>query len=421
MFDPIAILEAIQLSPFYTVLLVFFAWYPLYTSAVWVFSAIHYSMRHEKKDRDIPRDDYYPPATILISAFNEELNIERTITGCLEVDYPNFEVVVVDDGSTDGTVDILAPFVNSGDVRLFAKKVNEGKAMALNDVIPYTNGEIILFIDADAIPDRQILRMMVPHFQSPRVAAVTGNPRVVNRSSFLSKIQTIEFSSIISLQRRGARTWGKLLTVSGVVAAFHRDALADVGMFSPDMATEDIDLTWKLQLNHYQIRYEPKAVVWMRVPNTFRGLWRQRRRWALGLAQVVQRHSERALSWENRRLWPVISEACFSILWAYTFVFLTALWLISYAFGYPPVGVSPMPNYWGMIIGTMCLVQLLTGVILDSRYDKDLPRYFVIAVLYPLIYWILTAVITVVSTPRGFRARIGKRAPVRWKPVRESA
>lgn len=421
MLDPVVILESIQLSPFYAVLLVFFAWYPLYTSAVWVFAATYFSMRHEKKDRVYTKEDYFPSTTILIAAFNEATNIEETIEGCLSVDYPDFEVVVVDDGSTDDTVAKLTPFVESGEIRLFAKRLNEGKAMALNDVIPYTNGEVILIMDADAIPDPQILRRMVPHFQAPRVAAVTGNPRVVNRSTLLGKLQTIEFSSIVSLQRRGARTWGKLLTISGVVAAFHRKALINVGMFSPDMATEDIDLTWKLQLDHYQIRYEPRAIVWMRVPSNLRGLWRQRHRWALGLAQVLRRHSENSLTWQNRRLWPIIAEACFSILWAYTFVFLTFLWLISYAFGYPPIGVSPMPNYWGMIIGTMCLIQLSTGVILDTRYDKDLPKHLIISVLYPLIYWILMAIVTIVSTPKGLFRPQGERLPVRWKPVRETA
>ena len=99
----------------------------------------------------------------------------------------------------------------------------------------------------------------------PRVGAVTGNPRVINRNSLLAKLQAIEFTSIVSLQRRGARIWGKLLTMSGVVGAFHRDALYDVNFYSPQMVTEDIDVTWRLQLRYWDIRYEPRAVVWMRV------------------------------------------------------------------------------------------------------------------------------------------------------------
>jgi biofilm PGA synthesis N-glycosyltransferase PgaC len=261
---------------------------------------------------------------------------------------------------------------------------------------------------------------MVPHFQSPRVGAVTGNPRVLNRFTLLSKLQAIEFTSIISLQRRAQRVWGRILTMSGVVGAFHRNALFDVGLYNPDMATEDIDLSWKLQLRSYDIRYEPRALVWMRVPSTLRGLWRQRLRWGTGLAQVLRRYAPQTLNWKSRRLWPLVIESFLSIAWAYCFVALTTLWIICYSVGYPPVGASPIPNWWGMLIGTMCLVQLMTGVLLDRRYDKDISLYYFTAVFYPLIYWILMAFVTAVSTPPALLQSHTKRSAVRWKPVREA-
>ena len=420
MIDLISILETIQRNPIYLVILVFFAWYPIFTSAIWVATSIVFFVRRERRGRSIPvRPGYRPKVTVLLAAYNEEDHIEATIEGALAIDYPDYEVVVVNDGSTDGTVEKIKPYVDRGDVRLIHKAMNEGKAMALNDAVPQTRGEIILIIDADAVPDRHILKKMVPHFQYSRVGAVTGNPRVANRSSLLSKLQAIEFTSIVSLQRRGSRIWGKMLTMSGVVGAFDRNVLLDVGLFGPEMATEDIDLTWKIQLKFYEIRYEPRAIVWMRVPTSVRGLWRQRKRWALGLSQVVRRHATSACEWRARRLWPVMAECLFSILWAYTFVGLTILWAVSYAAGYPPVGASPIPNYWGMLIGTTCLVQLLVGVILDRRYDRDLPWYYLFAVFYPLVYWIFMAIVTVIATPSGFRGPEKGRAPVRWKPVRE--
>jgi biofilm PGA synthesis N-glycosyltransferase PgaC len=183
------------------------------------------------------------------------------------------------------------------------------------------------------------------------------------------------------------------------------------------MATEDIDLSWKLQLRHWDIRYEPRAVVWMRVPATLRGLWRQRLRWARGLAEVLRRHGPAAAEWRCRRLWPLIFESWLSISWAYCFVVLTLLWVFCYAFGYPPVGASPIPNWWGMLIGTMCLLQLLTGVLLDRRYDRDIPVYYFTAVFYPLLYWIIMAIVTSIATPRAILRRPNE-GPVRWKPVR---
>lgn len=412
----VTLLESIQQSTVYLVVLVFFAWYPLFMSAIWVFTSLLFFFRRERPGKELPLDHDAPFFTVLMAAFNEEEHIVETIEGCLAINYPQYEIVVVDDGSTDDTVGRLMPFVREGRIRLIRKMVNEGKAMALNDAIPRTRGDLLLIIDADAIPDRNILRAMAPHFRWPRVGAVTGNPRVKNRGSLLAKLQAIEFTSIVSLQRRGARIWGKLLTMSGVVGAFHRDALYDVDLYSPQMATEDIDVTWKLQLRFWDIRYEPRAVVWMRVPVTFQGLWRQRKRWANGLAQVLRRHARRLFSWESRRLWPILAESALSIFWAYCFLGLTILWAISYINGYPPVGASPIPNYWGMLIGSMCLVQLLVGVLLDSRYDHKLRWYYALAIFYPLVYWILMAIITVMATPSGLKA---SKQPVRWKPIRE--
>jgi biofilm PGA synthesis N-glycosyltransferase PgaC len=372
----------------------------------------------------LQQDDFYvltehPAVSFVIPAFNEEAAIAQTVAGVLAVDYPDFEVVVVDDCSTDGTLAALEPFVASGQIRLIRKQLNEGKAMALNDAIPVTHGELVFVMDADAIPDRDILKFLVPHFRSPRCAAVTGNPRVVDRRSFLAKLQAIEFASIISLMRRAQRVWGRIMTMSGVVGIFRRSALFDVGLYSPEMATEDIDLTWRLQLRHWDVRYESRAIMWMRVPQSLQGLWRQRRRWALGLSQVIARHGRRLFAWRHRRFWPVLLEACLSTGWAYIYVLLSAVWILSYGVGYPPVGASPIPNFWGMLIATICLLQLFTGVVLDRGYDEKLPRYYLMAVFYPLVYWILMAVITVVTAPRGLAVNRQKRKVTLWKPVRE--
>jgi biofilm PGA synthesis N-glycosyltransferase PgaC len=419
MIDVIGILEAIERNIAYLAALSFFAWYPLVSSGVLVIVSMFYYLRRERSDEIKPLvdPDFTPPATVLIAAYNERDHIEATIRGILAIDYPDFELIVVDDGSSDDTSARVLPFVREGRVRLVRKLVNEGKAMALNDGLRCANGEIILVMDADAIPDSQILRVMAPHFKGSRVGAVTGNPRVFNRDTLLSKLQAIEFTAIISLQRRAQRVWGRILTMSGVVGAFHRNALFDAGLYSPDMATEDIDLSWKLQLRYWDIRYEPRAVVWMRVPSTLRGLWRQRRRWARGLAQVLRRHGAHAMTWKSRRLWPLVIESWLSIAWAYCFVILTSLWIFCYAIGYPPVGASPIPNWWGMLIGTMCLLQLLTGVLLDRRYDRRIPVYYFTAVFYPLMYWIIMAIVTSISTP-GAMFGASKTEPVRWKPVR---
>src|SRR5512134_3171304 len=350
-------LVGFQHTTTYWVMLFFFGFYPVFSAIVWLTTSIVYFLRKERMPEEKEAGFYSlpdppPRVSVLIPTFCEEKVIEATIEGALHLDYPDYEVVVVDDGSTDATVAQISPYVESGRVRLIRKTVNEGKAMALNDALLCVNGEIVLTIDADAVVDPQILRNIVPHFSSPRVAAVTGNPRVDNRRTLLSKIQLIEFTSIVGLLRRAQRVWGRIQTVSGVVVAFRKSALFDVGLFDPSMATEDIDMSWRLQKRFWDIRYEPKALVRMQVPETLGSLWKQRRRWAVGLGQVLRRHGAILAHRKNLRQWPVAYESILSVLWSASFVILTTLWVVSYAMGIPPVGAHPIPNFWGMVIAT---------------------------------------------------------------------
>lgn len=410
-------LVRLQHTTFYDVVLTFFACYPIVTSIMWVTTALIFRWRWENAGprADAPRE-HWPLVSVLVPAHNEEAVIARSVAAMLRLDYPAFEVLVIDDGSTDGTLAALVPLQGDERLRIVRKHVNEGKAMALNDALPLARGELLLGLDADAEPDPQLLRFMVPHFDAPRVAAVTGNPRVRNTTTFLARLQAVEFSSIISLLRRAQRIWGRIVTVSGVVAALRKSAVVDVGGFSPNMPTEDIELTWKLQKRHYDVRYEPRAICWMTVPQSWRGLLHQRLRWARGLAQVLHKHADVMHTWKSRRLWPVFVESALSVLWSVTFVVLVTLWTICYSIGLPPIGASPIPNLWGMAIGTLCLLQLTVGVLIDRRYDRRVLRYLPYAVWYPIVYWAMLAVTTVIALPHLFKRPA--RESVRWNTAR---
>jgi biofilm PGA synthesis N-glycosyltransferase PgaC len=400
------VLRAISDSAPYRSALVFYGAYPITMACVWIVLSVAFARRRERNN---PLAATQPDGTsaplpfvsVIIPAHKEGETIGRTLEALLGVDYPSYEVIVINDGSTDNTADVVRRYLDTGVVRLLDKTVNEGKAMGLNDAVPLCRGEIVVVLDADIVVTPGVLRALVPHFESPRVGAVTGNPRVANRGTLLRNLQTLEFASIVSVQRRAQRIWGRVLTVSGAIAAFRKTALVDAGLFSPDMATEDIDMTWKLQRRFWDVRYEASAVVWMEVPPTLTELWKQRRRWARGLAQVLAKHRSVPFSWRARRLWPVFYEGVLSIGWAYTFLLLTAYWVLSHALGYAPYGSSPIPNLWGMLTATACLTQLATGVLLDRRYDRELAKYFAFAVLYPLVYWMLMSVISAIYTVDG--------------------
>jgi biofilm PGA synthesis N-glycosyltransferase PgaC len=192
--------------------------------------------------------------------------------------------------------------------------------------------------------------------------------------------------------------------------------MVDVGMFDPHMATEDIAISWKLQRRFYDIRYEPRAVCAMQVPETLAALWRQRMRWAKGLAQVLRTHADLFLDWRTRRMWPVITEAVCSVLWAFLAVGMFAFWGLSYALGLKPLGANPVPNFWGVVIASVALVQLGVGVWLDGRYNRTVGRFYLWAAMYPLFFWMLMLVITVRATPA---ALLGRRdATTHWHTPR---
>jgi poly-beta-1,6-N-acetyl-D-glucosamine synthase len=411
------VLDAIQHSWAYWLAISFFAAYPVITSIIWITTSFFFRARWEKEQEAVPLTRY-PKVSVLIPAHNEERVIESAIIASIAIDYPDYEVVVIDDGSTDATRAIIETYVVRGRVRLIAKNQNEGKAMALNDALPCLNGEIILIMDADAEPVPAILHFLLPHFEHARVAAVTGNPRVKNVDTFLARLQLIEFTSIVSLLRRSQRIWGRIMTVSGVVTAFRKSALLDVGGFSPEMPTEDIELTWKLQKRFWDIRYEPRALVWMTIPSTLSGLISQRRRWSRGLMQVLHKHRDVIAHWKFRRMWPIFIESSLSILWSVCFVTLTSLWIVSYAAGYPPVGAHPIPNLWGMVIATLAMLQLLVGTLMDRKYDPDTLKYYPYAVYYPIVYWMILAVSCFVSIPWLFR-RPAKQA-IHWRTQRKT-
>ena len=129
--------------------------------------------------------------------------------------------------------------------------------------------------------------------------------------------------------RRAQTTWGWSTTFSGICTLARRDALYAVGGFQPEMATEDISMTWQLQASGWQVRYEPRALFAMQVPvEQLRVWWRQRVRWARGMGQVLRRFGGTPVSWRRRRLAAIWLEAAVSALWAHVFVVMTLIWLV---------------------------------------------------------------------------------------------
>lgn len=391
--------------------------YPFIMSIVWMMGAVYYFARREAgKSQAPPVLNSYPFVSVLIPAHNEEEAIANTVKSVLAAEYPHFEVIVVDDASTDNTPRILRQLAAEEErLRVVILEKNMGKAYALRCATVFSKGEIILTIDGDAYLDKAAITWMVSHFVTgPRVGAVTGNPRVRNRTSLIAKIQVGEYSTIIGMIKRTQRILGKVLTVSGVIAAFRKRALFDVGLWDIDMATDDINLTWKLEKRFWDIRYEPNALCWILVPETVRGLWRQRVRWAQGGLEVMRRHKDVWLSWKQRRIWPIYLEYVLSAIWSYTYVFAgLVLFLLSQVFPVIPF-VQVYPLGWkGSMLAAVFLLQAFIGLIIDRRYEKDIVWYHFWVVWYPFMYWMFSALAVVWATPQALFGKQGK--PAVWQ------
>lgn len=405
-----------------SVILEFVFFWPLFMSALWMTGGIYFWLTRERhwpvgEDAAAPVLKGSPLISILIPCFNEEDHGEATILAALNQRYPNIEVIAINDGSRDGTAALLDRLVLQHDkLRVIHLAQNQGKAMALRAGALAARSEYLVCIDGDAVLDRDAAAYLAaPLIDLPRVGAVTGNPRVRTRSTLVGRIQVGEFSSIIGLIKRTQRVYGQVFTVSGVVVAFRRSALDRVGYWSVDMITEYIDISWKLQRDHWSVFYEPRALCWILMPETLRGLWKQRLRWAQGGAEVFLKNAPNIWSWRHRRLWPMVAEFCLSTIWAFAFALSIVLWALGKVVELPPhlhVETLVPPDFTGLVLAMTCLLQFSLSILIERRYEPSLWRAMYWVIWYPVAYWLLSLATTLVSFPKVMLKVRRKRA--RW-------
>lgn len=405
-------MDPVTSAPVVRWLFEFAFYYPIVMSFFWMAGGAYYWLRRERHQ---PRFDQppamanYPKASILVPCHNEGANIDETIDALAMQRYPDFEIIAINDGSTDDTAARLdAIALRHERVRVIHLSRNLGKANALRMGALASQGEYLVCIDGDALLNQYATHWLVWHLCSgPRVGAVTGNPRIRNRATMLGKLQVGEFSSIIGMIKRAQRGYGRLFTVSGVVSAFRKTALHRVGYWSDDMVTEDIDVSWRLQLDHWDIRYEPNALAYILMPETFKGLWKQRLRWAQGGVEVLRRHAGSMRNWRSRRMWGVMVEYLLSVCWSYVMLGIIVLWLLGYVIELPPHlrTTGLIPQWHGVVLGLVCLLQFALSLVIDRRYEARIGRLYYWMIWYPVAYWLLSLSTTIVAVPRTLLRR----------------
>jgi poly-beta-1,6 N-acetyl-D-glucosamine synthase len=354
-----------------------------------------------KDNQETPReaDGLLPMISLVVPAFNEGPVIQAAIRSLLELDYPNYEVLVIDDGSTDDTYEKSMDVARESTgvpVRVITKK-NGGKSDALNTGMTNARGEFILNMDGDTKLSANALRSCVRHFQDPRVGAVAGNVKVLNRENMLTRIQALEYVEGLAMARKAQSFFRAVNIIPGPLGMFRKSVLQQVGGYDHDTFAEDCDLTLKLLMIGWHIVYEPTAIAWVETPSALLNLLKQRYRWTRGILQATRKH--RWAMWHPRKaginsfiLWYMLFEG---ILWPFSTV-MGSLFFVFVGLQY---GVLSLLFFWWLQLTMLDLVAAVYCVVVE---DED-PILIPYAIAFRMFYITIVDVAKVLATIEEWR------------------
>jgi len=336
--------------------------------------------KHQAQE-DIPRDVQLPYVSILVPAHCEAQCIQDALSALVNLDYPAYEVIVVDDGSDDETYQLALPFAGRHesdygvcDVKVFTKP-NQGKWSAHNFGLRRASGTLILCIDADSRIDAGALRLMVRHMRDKRVGAVSGQIRVRNRGTLITLLQSLEYVLANGAMRLSQGVTGTVMIVPGPIGLFRREALQRVqseanqddqshenlsvrGPFSRLTFAEDFHLSLSMLSLGYRVVYEPHAVAHTKAPANIPGLISQRYRWNRGTMQVLSWYVRRVLkgmrSPSRLNVWIVST----SLLDFYCMPIIYTILLGSLVMFLLSGGSLALLAIWG---AAACLINIMSG------------------------------------------------------------
>jgi len=353
-----------------------------------------YLQHMESGAAEIPNGIEYPPVSIIVPAYNEGRVIEAALESLLKLDYHHFEIIVVDDGSTDDTLANASRHAGeygNSRVRVSTKK-NGGKASALNAGLAMAEYPIVLCMDADARLEPQTIKAAMPHFSDPSVGAVAGNVKVVNRVNVWTRLQALEYIEGLNMARRAQGFLNAVNIVPGPVGLFRRDVLIALGGYDLDTFAEDTDLTLKLLTAGWKIRYEPRAVAWTEAPERLIDLIQQRYRWTRGILQALGKHKrELFFPLPDIPLWLSLSQMMFeAVIWPAMNVYGH----LFFAYVAVAFGMSEMLLAWWVLLTLLDLVAALATVGMEEEQLSLVPY----ALIYRFFFILLIDVVKLCST-----------------------
>lgn len=246
----------------------------------------------DKKSKKLDRNtDVMPAVSIIVPAYNEEVNAVATIQSLLKTDYPSFEIIFVDDGSKDKTFAVVEAAYKGNPLIKILTKPNGGKASALNFGITHAQNDFVVCIDADTQLKTDAVYQLMTYFTDEEIGAVAGTVKVGNETNIITRWQSIEYITAQNMDRRAFDLINSITVVPGAIGAFRKSAIFRAGGFTYDTLAEDCDLTMRILKQGYVVRNCAEAIAYTEAPETINMLLKQRFRWSFGVMQSF---------WKNR-------------------------------------------------------------------------------------------------------------------------
>ena len=363
-----------------------------------LFMAYFFITRYTVKDKNT----FAPFVSIIVPVYNEGVVLKESIKSLLNLDYANYEIIIVNDGSTDNTKSIAQSFVGLQNGRYnkirisLIDKANGGKSKALNAGIEFARGEFVLCMDGDSQLSENTLKFGITHFIDPSVGAVAGNVKVMNRKKMITDLQALEYLEGLNMPR-SAQSFIRLVNIiPGPIGIFRKKAIQDAGWYSSDTYAEDADITLKILAVGWRIDYEPNAISWTEAPATLYQLLKQRYRWTRGILQSIRKHKRHLLNptinFSNSLvLWSMFYEA---LIWPAMNIFANLFFIVVAIF----YGMSNLLVFWWAGLAILDFMAALYCIAVEKE-DAWLIPY---ALIYRMFFILLVDITKFMATIEEF-------------------
>jgi poly-beta-1,6-N-acetyl-D-glucosamine synthase len=374
--------------------------YPFVTCLLWSSSGLCYAFNCAIRAKK-PQPIFEIPSYCVVIPFHAEPEAAlNTMRSLLSVTPAPVEIIIIDDGSPNP---IQHAITLPDNVRIVRLAKNQGKAGALQCVLPTITTEILVCLDADTQSESRDWLPMLVAFSDPNLGAVTGKIRPVEGGGLVEWFQALDYLTVIAVIKAAESSWGGLLTVSGAFTAYRLNALKSIGGWNTKSSTEDIDASWRLQAHGWRLAFEKEWVARVEMAPSLQALWRQRRRWSTGLGRALRDYGVSSTFNGSKNL-PILVMTLASLVWITALLVfgVTSIWVwfnneqhISWpeAYIWASFSIAGVIAFYG---------QLTTAMAIDGRRPRTHWRSTIIVPFYPIYFWGVLFSSFLMGFPKGF-------------------